>query len=202
MIASVVAAGATTMLVATGSSVVTVTVAPAEMVPAVAVTIAVPAARAVKSPLASMVPTVALPLSQATSTPVMTLPNWSRTVASNATVLLTVTVGVSGVMVISVATGPPGSPAFTVTVAVPDTLPAVAVTVALPAAFAVKRPVSSMVPTVALSLVQVNVTPDSLSPNWSRASAENGSVSPTFRVAVGGVTSMFVTTRSTGASGW
>ncbi len=103
-----------------------------------------------------MVPTVSSSLSQVTLTPVMTALNWSRTVAENCSVPLTASVATGGVTSMLPMTGPS---AVTVTVAFSETLPADAVTVAVPEARAVKRPVSSMVPTVSLSLSQVTVTP-------------------------------------------
>ncbi len=179
--------GVTVMLVVTGSSAVTVTVASADLFSAVAVMVTVPSARAVKRPVSLIVPTVSFPLAQATETPVMALPNWSRAVAENCSVPLISRVAVVGATVMLSRTG---SSALTVTAALPVTPPAVAVTSAVPSANAVKSPFSSTVPTVSLLLVHATETPVMALPNWSRAVAENCSVPLISRVAVAGVTVM------------
>ena len=89
---------------------VTVTAAVPVTLSADAVTVVLPVARAVKSPVASTVPTVSLLLVQANVTLVITLPSWSFAVAANCRVAPTATSAVAGVTSIAVSTGSVGAP--------------------------------------------------------------------------------------------
>ena len=66
----------------------------------------------------------------------------------------------------------------TVTVAVPEADPAVAVIVAVPLATAVTRPVALTVATAAALLAQLTAAPTIALPFWSRTSAVNCPVAP------------------------
>ena len=88
---------------------VTVTAAVPETPSAVAVMVVVPAACAVKTPVASMVPTVSSLLAQATPTPVMGLSSWSRTAAWNARDSPISRVTLAGLTSMVVTTGSIGS---------------------------------------------------------------------------------------------
>ena len=77
----------------------------------------------------------------------------------------------------------------TVTAAVPDADPAVAVIVAVPLPTAVTRPPASTVATDASPLNHVTATPAIARPAWSRTSADNWTVAPSAdRVVAAGVT--------------
>ena len=158
-----------TIFASAGSAAATVTAASAATPPTVAVTVTVPAARAVKMPSAPMVPMVSSLLVQATSPAGMTLPCWSQAVTMNRWSSPTARVARGGVTFRLVSTGSTGSSAVavTVTVAVAEIPPAVAVMVAEPAAFAVKSPPASMVPTAPSLHVQVAGTPFMGLSNWS-----------------------------------
>ena len=111
-----------------------------------------------------MVPTVALLLAQVTATPGISSPFSSNAIAENRSVSLIASVAVDGLTVMVVSSGSTGSSSVTVTVAAPEMSPADAVTVVVPPTRAVKRPCSSMLPTVVLLLAQVTATPDISSP--------------------------------------
>ena len=107
--ARVARGGVTFRLVSTGSSSLTVTVAVPAISPDAAVTVAVPATRAVKTPSSSIAPTVGSLLDQAISMPGMALPSWSRAVATNPFVSPTMSVAEDGVTVMSVRAGSTGT---------------------------------------------------------------------------------------------
>ena len=87
----------------------------------------------------------------------------------------------------------------TVTVALPDTEPAVAVIVAVPSPTAVTSPDALTVPTMVLLLAQLTVAPAIAWPFWSRTSARSCTVSPrAVSSAVAGVT---ITVVGRGGSG-
>ena len=90
----------------------------------------------------------------------------------------------------------------TITVAVPDADPAVAVIVAVPLPAAVTSPWASTVATAALLLDQVTAAPAITCPFWSRTSAESCTVAPrAVSWVVAGVTATVVGRGGSGGGG-
>ena len=173
---------------------ITVTAAVPEAAPAVAVTVAVPLATAVTSPDAPTVATEASLDSHDTSVPATARPFASTASATRRTVSPTATrVSAAGVTLSALTC------CITVTAAVPEAPPAVAVIVAVPLATAVTSPDASTVATEGSLLAHATAAPAITCPFWSRTSAVNCAVSPkAVSVAEPGLT---VTVVATGAGG-
>ena len=121
--------------------------------PAVAVIVAVPSAMPRTSPMASTTATAVSPDAHTNSVPVTTCPFASVAVAASRNVSPSRTVAVSGATVTALTS------CATVTVALPEAGPAVAVIVAVPLATAVTSPDAPTVATAATLLAQVTVVP-------------------------------------------
>ncbi len=112
----------------------------------------------------------------------------------------TFSVTLAGEMTIIVRTGSgvvAGAGFFTVTSAIPVTVPFPAVIAVPPAAIAVKIPLQSIVPTVSSLLVHVKTIPGIRSPYWSYPVASNRQISSISGVTSAGETSI---ERSSGGS--
>src|SRR5438876_10018872 len=162
---------------------VTVTVAVPVFPSLVAVSVAEPAATPVTKPLAETLATAGALLAQVTTRPVSTLPPESLVVAVSCTVCPTATLGAAG-LTATEATGT----MVTVTVAVPFFPSLVAVSVAVPAATPVTRPLADTVATAGALLAQVTTRPISAEPFASFGVAVSCTVCPTRTLAVAGVT--------------
>jgi hypothetical protein len=147
-----------TVTVLTGGG-VTVTVAVALFVSAVAVIVAVPCATPVTTPVDETVATAVLLELHATGRSVTTVPFASFTVAVSEPVVVAATVIEGGAIVIL-----PTGIAVTVIEAVPDLPSLVAVIVALPAPTAVTVPFDDTVATPLLLVVQTTGRPVSMAP--------------------------------------
>src|SRR6266849_6248731 len=174
--------GGVTLTVATGTG-VTVIVAEPLWPSLVAVTVAVPAATAVTRPVPLTVATAGSALVQVTTRSVSGFPAPSRAVAVSCPVWPTVSPRLGGVTL----TGATGT-GVTVIVAEPLWPSLVAVTVAVPAATAVTRPVALTVATAGSALVQVTTRSLSGFPAPSRAVAVSCPVWPTVSPRLAGVT--------------
>ena len=132
-----------------------------EWLPLTAEMVTVPAATAVTSPLELTDATAALLVVHTTVWPLMTLLNWSRTVAESCCVAATRTDAVAGVTPTLATTdaGGGGGGAATRMAAVPDLPLDVAVMVTEPAATPVVRPLAFTVATRALLDAHVTVCP-------------------------------------------
>src|SRR6266849_1749698 len=183
-----------TLTDATGTS-VTVMVAVPLLPSLVAVMVAVPAPRAVTSPVAFTVATAELLVVHVTTRPVSGLPLASRGVAVSWPVCPTGRLRIAGEMLTD-ATGTAGC--VTVIAAVPLCPSLVAVIVAVPAPCAVTSPVVLTIAMAALLDVQVTTRPVSGLPLASRGVAVNWPVCPTVRFRLVGDTP----TDATGTMGW
>lgn len=151
--------------------------------PIVAVSLSVPTATAVTSPLAETVATEAVALDQVTARPLRAFPLASYAVAVSCTVWPGVTDAVAGVTRTEATAA-----SETVTVAVPVLPPLAAVIVALPAAAAVTSPELLTETTLLLLLDHVMLRPASTLPFASLSVAVSCAVPPTTRLVVVGVT--------------
>src|SRR5438876_3293474 len=162
---------------------VTVTVAVPLCPSLVAVIVAAPAATPVTSPLPFTVATAGAVLAHVTTRPASAFPPESLVVAVSCTVCPTATLGASGLP----ATGATGT-MVTVTVAVPFFPSLVAVSVAVPAATPVTRPLADTVAPAGAHPAQVTTRPAGGLPLASLGVAVSCTVCPTRTLAVAGVT--------------
>ncbi|MDE2654099.1 MAG: hypothetical protein OXI71_09825 [Gemmatimonadota bacterium] len=138
----------------------------------VAVISASPAATPVTSPKSSTRATAVSLDAHENSAPAAAWPFASDASAESLTVSATTSVSAGGVTATALTS------CATVTDAVPDAEPAVAVTVAVPLAAAVTKPDASTVATEALLLAQATDAAAITCPCWSRTSAVNRAVAP------------------------
>jgi len=149
----------------------------------VAVTIDVPGATAVTTPVDDTVATAGVPELHVIVRPVSTLPAASFNVAVSGAVAPTLRLADAGVTV-TLATGT----GVTVTVAVPDAFPLVAVIVAVPTLAPVTTPVGDTFATEVGAALHVTVRPVSTLPAASLTVAVSGAVAPTTTLTALGVT--------------